>query len=47
VFDTGAVRFLRAARSGARTPREQDLIEALSVFFEHFDTLDQKMRTAK
>jgi hypothetical protein len=32
---------------GAPTPRERDWIEALSVFFEHFDTLDQKTRTAK
>jgi hypothetical protein len=29
------------------TPRERDWIEALSVFFEHSDTLDQKTRTAK
>jgi len=32
---------------GAPTPRERDWIEALSLFFEHFDTLDQKTRTAK
>ena len=29
------------------TPRERDWIEALSVFFEHYDTLDQKQRTVK
>lgn len=29
------------------TQREHDWIEALSVFFEHYDTLDQKTRTAK
>ena len=32
---------------GAPTPCERDWIEALSLFFEHFDTLDQKTRTAK
>jgi hypothetical protein len=31
----------------APTQYERDWIEALSVFFEHYDTLDQKTRTAK
>jgi hypothetical protein len=40
-----AIEKARAAR--APTQRERDWIEALSVFFEHYDTLDQKSRTAK
>ena len=37
----------KARNAGPPTPRERDWIEALSVFFEHYDTLDQKQRTAK
>ncbi len=37
----------KARSAHAPTQRERDWIEALSVFFEHFDTLDQKTRTAK
>jgi hypothetical protein len=40
-----AIEKARSAR--APTQYERDWIEALSVFFEHFDTLDQKTRTAK
>jgi hypothetical protein len=40
-----AIEKARSAR--APTQRELDWIEALSVFFEHYDTLDQKTRTAK
>lgn len=40
-----AIEKARSAR--APTQRERDWIEALSVFFEHHDTLDQKTRTAK
>jgi hypothetical protein len=40
-----AIEKARSAR--APTQRERDWIEALSVFFEHYDTLDQKTRTAK
>jgi hypothetical protein len=40
-----AIEKARDAR--APTQRERDWIEALSVFFEHYDTLDQKTRTAK
>jgi hypothetical protein len=39
-----AIEKARFAR--ASTQRERDWIEALSVFFEHYDTLDQKTRTA-
>jgi hypothetical protein len=39
-----AIEKARSAR--APTQRELDWIEALSVFFEHYDTLDQKTRTA-
>lgn len=37
----------KARSSRAPTQYERDWIEALSVFFEHYDTLDQKTRTAK
>src|SRR5215475_1264932 len=37
----------KARTAGPPTQREHDWIEALSVFFEHYDTLDQKTRTAK
>jgi hypothetical protein len=37
----------KARSAGAPTQYERDWIEALSVFFEHYDTLDQKTRTAK
>jgi len=37
----------KARSAGAPTQRERDWIESLSAFFEHFDTLDQKARTAK
>ncbi|HEV7445850.1 MAG TPA: hypothetical protein VGO18_24960 [Steroidobacteraceae bacterium] len=40
-----AIEKARSAR--APTQHERDWIEALSLFFEHFDTLDQKTRTAK
>ena len=40
-----AIEKARAAR--APTQYERDWIEALSTFFEHYDTLDQKTRTAK
>jgi tetratricopeptide (TPR) repeat protein len=40
-----AIEKARSAR--APTQRERDWIEALSMFFEHYDTLDQKTRTAK
>jgi hypothetical protein len=40
-----AIEKARSAR--APTQRERDWIEALSVFFEHYDTLDQQTRTAK
>jgi hypothetical protein len=40
-----AIEKARSAR--APTQRERDWIEALSVFFEHYDTLDQETRTAK
>jgi hypothetical protein len=40
-----AIEKARSAR--APTQRERDWIEALSVFFEHYDTLDQRTRTAK
>ncbi len=40
-----AIEMARSAR--AATQYERDWIEALSVFFEHYDTLDQKTRTAK
>ena len=40
-----AIEKARSAR--APTQYERDWIEALSVFFEHFDTLDQKTRTGK
>jgi hypothetical protein len=37
----------KARSAHAPTQRELDWIEALSVFFEHYDTLDQQTRTAK
>jgi hypothetical protein len=37
----------KARSAGAPTQRERDWIEALSGSFEHYDTLDQKTRTAK
>ena len=40
-----AIEKARSAR--APTQCERDWIEALSVFFEHYDTLDQETRTAK
>jgi hypothetical protein len=40
-----AIEKARSAR--APTQYERDWIEALSVFFEHYDTLDQATRTAK
>ena len=40
-----AIEKARSAR--APTQYERDWIETLSVFFEHYDTLDQKTRTAK
>jgi hypothetical protein len=40
-----AIEKARSAR--APTRYERDWIEALSAFFEHYDTLDQKTRTAK
>jgi hypothetical protein len=40
-----AIEKARSAR--APTQSERDWIEALSMFFEHYDTLDQKTRTAK
>ena len=40
-----AIEKARSAR--APTRYERDWIEALSGFFEHYDTLDQKTRTAK
>jgi hypothetical protein len=40
-----AIEKARSAR--AQTQSERDWIEALSMFFEHYDTLDQKTRTAR
>jgi hypothetical protein len=40
-----AIEKARSAR--AATQYERDWIEALSVFFEHYDTLDQRARSAK
>jgi hypothetical protein len=40
-----AIEMARSTR--APTQYERDWIEALSLFFEHYDTLDQKTRTAK
>ena len=40
-----AIEKARSAR--APTQYERDWIETLSLFFEHYDTLDQKTRTAK
>jgi hypothetical protein len=40
-----AIEKARSAR--APTQYERDWIDALSVFFEHYETLDQKTRTAK
>jgi hypothetical protein len=40
-----AIEKARSARAASQY--ERDWIEALSVFFEHYDTLDQKTRTAK
>ena len=37
----------KARSANPPTQRERDWIEALSVFFENYDTLDQKTRTAK
>lgn len=37
----------KARSTRAPTQYERDWIEALSVFFEHYDTLDQNTRTAK
>ena len=37
----------KAHSAHAPTQYERDWIEALSLFFEHYDTLDQKTRTAK
>jgi hypothetical protein len=43
----GWVAIEKARSARASTQRERDWIEALSLFFEHYDTLDQKTRTAK
>ena len=40
-----AIQKARAAK--APTPRERDWIEAVALFYENYDTVDQKTRTAR
>jgi hypothetical protein len=47
VLQAGWEAIGKARAAKAPTQRERDWIEALSVFYENHDTLDQKTRTAK
>src|SRR5213076_1569227 len=37
---------VKARAAGPRTDRERDWIEAMAVFYQNYDTVDQKTRTA-
>jgi len=47
LLQAGSDAIKKARAAGAPTPRERDWIEAVAQFYEDYDTVDQKTRTAR